>query len=82
MATPFAILRAYRLQAGRQALHHHGLPGSEVAGDDVLAGLAHEPQVEGEVVDGGYLHGQEFLGMEEVAQVVVMSESCTTSNCH
>ena len=32
-------------------------------------GFAYEPEVEGEVVDGGYLHGQQLLCMKEMVQV-------------
>ena len=45
------------------------MAGFQVAGDDVLAGFAYEPEVEGQVVDGGNLHGQQFLCVEQVAQV-------------
>ena len=35
----------------------------------MLARFAHEPEIEREVVDTGYLHGQEFFGLEEMVQV-------------
>ena len=63
------MVTAHGLQPCREALDHHRLPSGEVTGKDVLACFAYEPEVEGEVVDGGNLHSQEFLGVEEVAQV-------------
>lgn len=36
---------------------------------DVGAGIGNEAQVEGEVMDAGYLHGQQLLGLEQVMQV-------------
>ena len=65
---PYLLFITQGSQPCRQSLYHHRLPGREVAGDDVLACFAYEPEVEGEVVDGGYLHGQQLLRMEEVAQ--------------
>lgn len=41
-------------------------PGSEVALEDVLSCLGDEVEVEGKVVDGCYLHGEEFSGVEQV----------------
>ena len=35
----------------------------------MVASLAHEPQVEGQVVDAGNLHGEDFLGNEQVAHI-------------
>ena len=35
----------------------------------MLTGIGYESQVEGQVVDAGYLHGQQLLGLEEVVEV-------------
>ena len=35
----------------------------------MLARFAHEPEIEREVVDTGYLHGEEFFGFEEMVQI-------------
>ena len=35
----------------------------------MFAGFTHEPQIESQVVDAGYLHGQDFLGDKQVAHV-------------
>ena len=35
----------------------------------MLAGIGNQSQVECEVMYGGYLHGQQFLGLEEMMQV-------------
>ena len=35
----------------------------------MLSGVGDQAQVEGQVVYGGYLQGQEFLGLEKVVQV-------------
>ena len=56
-------------EAAGDALHHVGFPCGEVAGEDVAPCFAHEPEIEGEVVDRGYLHGQQLLADEEMAEV-------------
>ena len=45
------------------------LPLGEVALEDVGPGVGDEPQVEGEVVDAGYLHRQQLARLEEVVEV-------------
>ncbi len=35
----------------------------------MATGFSDEPEVEGQVVDAGNLHGQEFLGLEEVVEI-------------
>ena len=35
----------------------------------MLARFPHEPEIEREVVDTGYLHGEEFFGFEEMVQI-------------
>ena len=42
------------------------LPCHEIALLDMMAGIGHEAQIEREVVDAGYLHRQQLLGLEEV----------------
>ena len=45
------------------------LPCHEIALLDMMAGIGHEAQIEREVVDAGYLHRQQLLGLEEVVEV-------------
>ena len=35
----------------------------------MLSGIGYQPQVEGEVMDRGYLHGQQFLRLEEMMEI-------------
>ena len=35
----------------------------------MFARIAHQSEIEGEVVDAGNLHGKEFLGLEQMMEV-------------
>lgn len=51
-----------------EGLEHLFFPGLEVALEDMLSCFADEPEVEGEVVDGGDLHGEDFSADEEMPE--------------
>ena len=44
-------------------------PLHEVSCHDMQTGIRHQSQVEGEIVDRGNLHGQQFLGLEKMVQI-------------
>ena len=62
-------------QAAAKLGDNFRLPLGEVAADDVLAGVAHQAQIEGKVVDARDLEGKQLLCLEQVMEVGLAVET-------
>ena len=64
MQNPFSVL-----ESSAQLLDHNGLPLGKVSGDNMLASLAHQPQVEARIVQRSNLRCQHLSTHHKVMQV-------------
>ena len=65
----FSLFSRLKLNSSSEIVYDAAFPLYEVALLDVLACVGDESQIEGEIVNACYLHGQEFLSLEEVVQI-------------
>ena len=57
------------LNSSAEVVDDGAFPLCEVSGDDMLACVAHQPEIEAEVMDACYLHGKQLLRFEEVVKI-------------